>query len=149
MVDFSSQAKRQEVQRVLTSRMNQFCLSNINPRDRGASRAAFCTVVWVIPSSRSGKFDVKHAFPVIGKDISARGLSLVHNAPVIGDPLVIGLHDKTGPCFISCSIEHCTSLGYGFYQIGLRPEEMVTLRDNELDLLNRRLAQFSPSPTKV
>ena len=142
MLSFSSQNKKQEVQRLLTSRINQFCLSNINPRERAASRSAFCEVVFVIPCGRTRKPDFNYAFPVVSKDISAKGLSLVHNEPINGDPLIIGLQDQTGPCFIRCTLEHCTPLGYGFHQIGLCPEEVVTVTADEMVRLTRRLEQF-------
>ena len=131
------------MQRLLTSRINQNCLSNINPRDRGASRSAFCEVVFVIPCGRTGKPDFKSCFPVVSKDICAKGLSLIHNEPIDADPLVIGLQDRTGPCFVRCTLEHCTSLGFGFYQVGLHPEEVVSVREDELAALKRHLSEFS------
>ena len=148
-MDFALIKRQQEVQTLLTSRINHFCASNINPRDRSRSRSAFFEVVWVIPPTRTGEPDFEAAFPVIGKDISARGLSLIHNAPLISDPLVIGLQDQTGPCFVRCSVEHCSSLGYGFYQIGLNPDEVVSVEGKELKALNLRLDHFSPTAVPV
>jgi hypothetical protein len=147
MLSFSSQQKRQEVQRLFTSRINQSCLSNINPRDRAASRSAFCEVVWAIPCGRTGKPDFNSAFPVVSKDISAKGLALIHSEPITSDPLLIGLQDQTGPCFVRCALEHCTALGYGFYQIGLHPDEVVSVREDELAKLKRQLEKFSHATT--
>lgn len=143
MLNFSSQQKKQEIQRLLTSRINQSCLANINPRDRASSRSAFCEVVWVIPCGRTGKADFNSAFPVVSKDISAKGLALIHDEPITADPIMVGLQDQTGPAFLRCTLEHCTSLGFGYYQIGLHPEEVVPVREDEIAKLKRRLEQVT------
>ena len=65
------------------------------------------------------------------------------------DPLLIGLQDQTGPSFVRCTIEHCTPLGYGFYQIGLHPEEVVPVREDEIAKLRRSLEQHDHQPVGV
>ena len=142
MFQFNQESKRQEVRRVLTSRVNQNCLSNLDPRDRRFSRSAFSEVVWLIPIGRDGMPQWGFAAPVVSKDISAHGLSLIHNEATVDDQLVVGLQDATGPCFVLCTVEHCTSLGCGFYQIGLLPEQMVPISDADLKAVRDRLSMF-------
>ncbi len=142
MFGFNWDSKRQEVRRVLTSRVNHNCLSNLDPRDRRFSRSAFSEVVWLIPIGRDGQPQWGFASPVVSKDISAQGLSLIHNEATVDDQLIVGLQDPTGPCFVLCTVEHCTSLGCGFYQIGLVPEQMVPISDANLKTVRERLAMF-------
>ncbi len=113
--------------RVNRAHARTISLNNI----RNATRGSFTEVVWVLPCQSSTRFNGSEVFPAVTKDISSQGLSIFHTAPLVEKCVLIGLHDETGRRFLACSPKHCTSLGYGFYQIGLMAEEVAAVSDAE------------------
>jgi hypothetical protein len=143
MFSFFSHKKVADVQRLLTSRINHSCLSNLDPKARNASRSSFCEVVWLVFVGENRQPDFTTGIPVVSKDICAQGLALIHTHPVEDERVLVGLQSSTGPGFLNCSVEHCTSLGYGFYQVGLRPEEVTSVSSADLATLEERLEQLT------
>jgi len=149
MFNFLPHKRRAAVQTLLTSRVNNACMANLAPGQRNNTRSQFCEVVWVVPMGPAGQPEYSAGFPAVSKDISARGLALINNAPIDDPEFVIGLQSDTGPVFIRCSLEHCTPLGYGFYQIGLHPDNVVSISDEELSALMANVEQHQPEQSLV
>ena len=80
--------------------------------------------------------------PVVSKDISTQGVSLVHTEAVESRRVILGLEGQHGPSFIRATVEHSTPLGYGFYQIGLYPEEVLHVAPGDLARWRNRLAEY-------
>ncbi len=146
MLGFFHHRKRAEVQRVLAGRINHRCFADLREGGRRAPRSAFSEVLWVIPTNGRGRNDFAAAYPVVGKDISPDGLSLIHTAPITDERMLVALEGHSQPVFLACTREHCTGIGYGFYQIGLCPDEAANVTDAELSLLKGRLQEFDPHP---
>jgi hypothetical protein len=142
MFGFLFHRKRQEVRRALATRINHNCVSQIRHASRTATRSPFCEVVWLIPDHD----DLSDAFadmvPVVSKDISTQGVALIHTEPVTARRVVLGLEGAHGASFIRSTVEHSTPLGYGFYQIGLYPDEVLHVAPAEVAQWRRRLADL-------
>ena len=114
---FGNASKRKRVQAVLTNRMNRTCFEDLSGSDRGPVRSPFCQVVFLI-SRRGRNWDFDNAAPVISRDISPEGLALIHTASITDDEVLVALADKDGSLnVVHCAVQHCSSLGYGFWQI--------------------------------
>lgn len=134
MFDFLFHTKRSEVRRFLSNRVNRSVLEQMRVGNRDMFRNAYCEIVWVIPCDDTGKelqFDA--AYPVVTRDICPAGLSMIQQEPFTAKRAVIAIEGDAGRTFIRCSNEHCTSLGYGFYQVGLYPEEIVQVDPRDAD----------------
>jgi len=143
MFGFLFQKKRDEVRRLLANRMNSRFSSQFRYGLRKNPRGSFCEVVWVIPYDSDRSMPrVEAAFPVVTKDICSEGLSLIHTTPIDQQRIVVGLEGAVQMHFLLCHREHCTPLGYGYYQIGVHPEEILKLRADLLLRLERRMAEF-------
>ncbi len=143
MFGFLLRKKKDDVRRAMYRRMNRSFARQIGERDRRDSRGAFCEVVWIIPcDDQSKRRDFSGAYPAVTRDISPEGLSLIHTSPIIAEQVLVGLQGKIEPRFLLCEIEHCTKLGYGFYQIGLHPKELINLEPEEFETLERGLKRF-------
>jgi hypothetical protein len=143
MFGFFIQKKRQEVRRMFQGRLNRSYFRQFRFGKRVDPRANFCEVLWVIPYDDStGKPDFSRLFPLVTKDASSGGLALIHTEPFDCERVLVGLQEieGSGAVFVDCMHEHSTPLGYGFYQIGLSPKEIVTLTAADLAELDRRLA---------
>ena len=81
------------------------------------------------------------------KDICSEGLSLIHTSRVAHDRLIVGLEDAVQMHFLLCHREHCTPLGYGYYQIGVHPEEIIKLKPDVIMRLQRRMQEFRTDGT--
>ncbi|MGE3315202.1 MAG: hypothetical protein AB7O26_08795 [Planctomycetaceae bacterium] len=115
-------------------------MQSIDNKSRQASRGAFCEVVWLIPiDEQTRRPDFNRVATLVTRDISSDGMALVHNEPVRDKRVIVGLQDDTCPRFIDCDLQHCTSLGYGHYVIGLHPNEVVQLEPYEVEALEERL----------
>jgi hypothetical protein len=144
MFDFDFFKRRNEVHRALTSRVNSACMEELRHTDRKTSRSVFSEVVWLVPLAGGKTPDYAQAQPTVSKDISVDGLSLLHNRPVEADAVVIVLPGDTGPTFMRCDVEHSTPLGFGFFQVGLRPERVVHVKSADERAWQRRCAEFEP-----
>jgi hypothetical protein len=144
MLSFAFQKSRTQVRRLLQNRMNRNYFKQFRYGQRTDPRSNFCEVVWIIPYGNSGKPEFDRVFPVVTKDSSSEGLSLIHTQPFSADKVLVGLPgvDDGGPTFVRCVPSHSTSLGYGFWQVGLRPERVVELGPVEQAQLKRELGRF-------
>ena len=151
MFSFWHHKKQGEVHRILTGRMNQRCLADLRPGERKNSRTPICEVTWLIPNDAAGQPNFGAALAAVGRDVSVQGLSLIHTEPLADAQVLVALRGESLPIFLRCRREHSTPLGYGFYQIGLFPEEVVQPSNTELRQFQQRLNQFAeqPEPTAV
>lgn len=141
MFDFTSPLKRKRVQAVLTNRVNQKCLEEMHGADRGPDRTAYVNALVVIPGSKR-KWQFEDAFPVLSRDISPAGMALLHNEPIEGEVLVEVTGENTTN-FVRCTVQHCNDLGYGYWQVGLKAEEIVGVNRDEHAHLQERMAAFA------
>lgn len=140
MFGFLFHRKREEVKRILHGRMNRTYMQGIENKNRSGSRGAFCEVVWLIPVDEEARQpDFNRVTTLVTKDISSTGLSLIHNQPVHDRRVIVGLRDESLPRFIVCDLQHCTSLGYGHYLIGLHPEEVIQIDLGDVEAMEQRL----------
>ncbi len=141
MLNFDFFTERSDVYRALSSRLNDQCMDGLRYQDRKVQRSEFCEVIWLV--SKKGKgFDYSQAVPAISRDLSIRGLSLVHTAPIAGGELVVAIPGKHGFSFLHCNVQHCSDLGYGFFQIGLYAAKVVTPNMADMTIWEKRKAQF-------
>jgi hypothetical protein len=146
MLNFDFFNQRAEVKRALSSRLNHTTMDTLRYQDRKAQRSNYSEVVWLIPIE--GKHpNYAKAVPAVSKDLSIQGLSLIHNAPLTESLLVVGIPGEHGTSFFQCNVEHCSSLGYGFYQIGLFPVKLLTQNMSEMKAWETRTAEFQTQPT--
>ena len=146
MLDFEYFNRRKEVQTALTNRVNTVCMDGIRHADRKNQRSPFSEVVWLVPTELNKRGDYSKALPAVSKDISVGGLSLVHNRPLTSDHVIAILPGANGPTFLRCEVEHCTRLGYGFFQIGLRPERVLQAKHQEQIDWEKRCEEFDDTP---
>ncbi len=150
MFGFLFHKKRDEVRRVLMGRMNRRFLRQFRMGDRSDPRGSFCEVVFVIPCDEDGgdpRFD--SAFPVVTKEISAEGLSFIYNEPVLCERLLIGFEGKLEQIFIAFEVQHSSPLGYGFYHIGLHPQELIDVSPSSIRELEKRIEQLEQTSEAV
>ena len=145
MFGFLFQKRRDEVRRLLATRMNSRYVSQFRYGNRTAPRGPLCDVVWIIPCGDGiDAIQIDQAYPVVTKDISPDGLALIHQRPISGR-LLVGLQGPLEMKFILSQVEHRTPLGYGFYQIGVNPEEIVALSPEQNYRLRQRMTNFENS----
>jgi hypothetical protein len=138
--DFLARNRLAEVKRFMQSHMNRHYLRQVRAGERRAARGAFCEVVWMIECPATGSPAFEDAIPLLTRDVSADGLALLHREPIEDHArLLIGLHNGDDPTFLRCRVEHVTALGYGHYQVGLRPEQVVEFEPHELRPFRRRV----------
>lgn len=141
MLDFLFYKKRSEVSRILTGRMNTHYAAGLDPGERRSPRCTYCEVVWLIEYDR-GRPCFDEATPVVSKDISPTGLSLIHTSLLQEEHVIVGLRQQEGMVFIRCRRGHSTALGCGYFQIGLAPLEIVHApREVASDLRSRMSRQ--------
>lgn len=145
MFGFLFHRKRQEVRKALASRINHKCADQLRHASRATTRTPFCEVVWLIPDGDL-EDGLAEMVPVVSKDMSTQGVALIHTEPVEGRRVIIGLEGQHGPSFIRATVEHSTPLGYGFYQIGLYPDEVLHVSPGPLARWRNRLREFGGSP---
>ncbi len=144
MFGFFLKKKQDNVRRVFSGRMNRRSLQQFRFGDRRDARGTLCEVVFVIPyddDEEAPQFD--RAFPAVSKDICFEGLSFIHNRPVEQNRILIGLEGDELPLFIACTLQHSTPLGFGFFQIGLHPHEVVQVSADSLQALDAALKENS------
>lgn len=146
MLDFEYFNRRKEVQTALTNRVNTVCMDGIRHADRKNQRSPFSEVVWLVPTAGSKRGDYAKALPAVSKDISVSGLSLVHNQALTDEHVIAILPGNNGPTFLRCEVEHCTRLGFGFFQVGLRPERVLQAKHSEQQAWEKRCEEFDDEP---
>ena len=146
MFGFLTQKRRDDVQRFLNRRMNRSFLPQVSGSKRRHSRGEFCEVAWVLPfDEQKGLAVFDEARVAVTRDISPEGLSILQTAPLNEVRAVIALEGDLEMHFILCRVMHSTPLGYGFFHIGLHPEEFLNVDLTAVDDLRRRLKK-TPFP---
>jgi hypothetical protein len=146
MFGFLTQKRRDDVQRFLSRRMNFSFLPQVSGSKRRHSRGEFCEVAWVMPYDEEegcAVFDEAHVG--VTRDISPEGLSILQTSSLNDVRTVIALEGDLEMHFILCRVMHSTPLGYGFFHVGLHPEEFLNVDLTAVDDLRRRLKQ-TPLP---
>ena len=150
MFGFFLKKKQEEVRQFLAGRMNRHYFRQFRYGDRLSPRGSFCEVVWVLPcDEHDSEPNVDVAFPVVTKDISNDGFSVTHNEPFLTLRMLVGFrgaNDTADTKFVLCELEHSTSLGCGFFQIGLHPQEIVVLNHSALQQFRQRVREFEEEP---
>lgn len=138
--------KRNEVIPVLQRRINRRFSQQFGIRGRRDNRSAHCEIVWVIPyDSATGQPDFESVMPAVSRDISPRGISIIHTKTIESDRVLIGLEGEVEPTFLLCRVEHFTPLGHGFFFIGLDPYEVLTVEPPQLEVIHQKLGTVEPS----
>ncbi len=141
MLNFDFFNHRAEVRRALSSRLNHHCMDTLRHQDRKTERSYCTEVVWLIPTN-GRRADYSRAEPAISKDLSIQGMALIHNRPVSESPVIVGFPGEHGISFFQCNLEHCSHLGYGFYQIGLCPVKLLSPNQAERNAWETRQRNF-------
>ena len=140
MFGFVLRKRQQDVKKLLQGRINRTVASQLDEKARRARRCAMCDVAWIIPFPHGSQPDFEAGFPAVTRDVSEEGLSFIHTEPITGQRLLIGLKNDVETFYIAGPVEHCTSLGYGFYQIGMKPFETIDVDPFEGQRLESRFA---------
>jgi hypothetical protein len=144
MLGFLFHKKREEVKRVLHGRVNRAHARTLAVQNiRGATRQIFNEVVWALPCDSPETADFSKLFPVICRDLCTQGIGVFLLAPVADPHMIIGLRDESEPRFLACTVKHCSPLGYGFYHAGLFPEEVMTLRRDQVEAMRKALEKYT------
>ena len=141
MFDFTSPGKRKRVQAVLTNRLNQKCLNEMQGNERGPDRSAYVHALIAVPGKKR-KWRFEEAFPVLSRDLSTSGMAVLHNAMIEGELLVEVPGDNTSH-FVRCTVQHSNQLGFGYWHIGLKAEEIIEISNSQSKILQQQLDQFN------
>ena len=145
MFDFTSPMKRKRVQAVLTKRVNQKCLEELSGGNRGIDRTSYVNALIVIPGSkRAWRFE--EAFPVLSRDLSSAGMAILHSSALEGEVLVEVTGKDAFYSYVRCKVQHCNDLGYGYWQIGLKAEEIIGINRADHITLQERIAALTVEP---
>ena len=117
-------------------------MEGLRYQDRKVQRSEYCEVVWLVPKAGKG-FDYSQAVPAVSRDLSIQGLSLVHTAPIADAEFVVGIPGKHGFSFFHCHVQHCSDLGYGFFQIGLFAAKVITPNMADMAIWEKRTSAFT------
>lgn len=145
MLDMWFNGKRRRAQAVLANRVNKRSMDEMTGTQREINRSSFCKVVFLIPEV-DRHWDLSQAVPVVSRDISTDGLSVVHSTPIDAKRVLIGLPEKNDLKFVQCAVQHCSELGFGFHHVGLFAEEIVNINLRESEALQQRAELWSTPP---
>jgi hypothetical protein len=144
MLGFLFHRKREEVKRVLHGRVNRAHARTIAVQNiRGATRQIFNEIVWVLACESPDKADFSQLVPVICRDLCTQGIGIFLTTPVIEPRMIVGLRDEGDARFLGCTVKHCSSLGYGFYHVGLFPDEVLTLDHDQMEAMGQAFERYS------
>lgn len=147
MFGFFLQKKQENVRRILSGRMNRRSLQQFRFGDRRDARGTQCEVVFVIPYDEQEEFpQFDRAFPAVSKDICFEGLSFIHAAPIEQNRMMIRLEGNDEPIFIACTLQHSTPLGFGFFQIGVHPHEVIRVAAESIQTLDTAMQKHVDQP---
>lgn len=133
MIELWFDGRKKRAQAVMTDRVNQRSIEKINGSDRGILRSSFCKVVYLIPRD-ADEWDLSQAVPVVSRDISVNGLSIVHKQLIDNTRVLIGLPGESLK-FVAGKIQHSTPLGAGFFHTGIFTEAIVDIEVTEVEKL--------------
>lgn len=141
MFKFTSRNRRR-LQAILTNRVNERCTQEMygGSGERGPSRTPFVKALLVVPGTPK-KWQFENTFVALSRDISATGLSLCHTERFEGE-LLIEIPGENNSTFARMSVQHSTDLGHGYWQIGLKAEDLVELSHLDYAALTRRCAEI-------
>jgi hypothetical protein len=146
MFGFLVRKKHDEVRTLFAGYVNRNSVPQIGDSQRKARRGAFCEVVWLISlDSESHEPQFPSAVPILTKDLCKEGLSVLHTQPLADELVLIAMEGDVSTKFVVCRLEHCTPMGYGFYQIGLQPQQLIDLSPTEEHEFLRRRRLFESS----
>jgi hypothetical protein len=150
MLDFFFHKKRDEVKRVLHGRVNRAHARTLSVANaRSATRGTYTEVIWVVPASSIEEADYTRVFPAVSHDLSTSGIGFIHSAPIPEPWVIVGLRDETAPRFIACTKKHCTSLGYGYYHIGLLADQVIQPIADDIEAMCATLERYdSPAESQ-
>ena len=148
MFGFLLRKKRDDVRTMFAGYVNRNSVQGTCGVQRRSTRGTFSQIVWIVfVDDASGEPAFDDAIPVVTKDISLDGLAVFHTRPVDAERVLIGLEGDVSMQFVNCQVGHCTPMGYGFYQIGLQPVELIDLSPSEANHFFRRRRQFEREAT--
>lgn len=137
---FTASTKRKQAKAVLARRASNRVLEDLQGQDRVSARTAMLAMEIVIPKAgRHWQYD--EAFPVLLTDISAGGVGLVFHEPIRGE-LLLRLTDNLGVHYLQFTIQYCSELGFGYWQMGLECQKLERPSDGDEAVLNDRIAIF-------
>ena len=140
MFGFFTRKRQDEVQRFLNRRMNRSFLPKVDSGNRRHSRGEFCEVAWVLAyDEEKCAPDFEDVHVVVTRDISSDGLSILQTSPINEVRVVVALEGDLETRFILCSVTHSSPLGYGFFQIGLYPEEFLHVDGDVVEEIRQNL----------
>jgi hypothetical protein len=144
MLGFLFHKKREEVKRVLHGRVNRAHARTLAVQNiRGATRQIFNEIVWALPCDSPDSADFSKLFPVICRDLCTQGIGVFLTTPVVESHIIIGLRDESEPRFLACTVKHCSPLGCGFYHAGLFPDEVMTLRRDQVEAMCQAIEKYA------
>ena len=143
MFDFGRRKKHEDAKRILQRHMDRFFMKQIDDKDRQYKRSQFNQVVTIIPFDRVGQLIVNDSYPGLAKDICQNGLSLIQTLPIGVRHVGIGLPEFPSLSVMRCQVQHSSNLGYGFYQIGLQPIELINMEAYQAKELQERMSRFA------
>jgi len=132
MFGFLFQRDQDKVRQVLSKHMNREFLRKFRFGQRTNARGGFCQPAWVVPVNDADEPVFGNAFALITKDISPEGVSLIHTEPIGLPKMLVGFGDGESMEFVHCTLEHCTPVGLGFYQIGLHPRCVASVPPSQV-----------------
>jgi hypothetical protein len=126
-----------EAQRWILKMVNNHCpeLRELQDGPRLEGRVNLTLPAWIVPIE--GKMPViARAFPVVSKEFSPSGFSVVINRPFEAERVLAGFAWDEERAFFKGEVQHISPLGAGFSQMGVLVHEMLCLADHrELDAL--------------
>jgi hypothetical protein len=130
--------KEIEAQRWILKLVNNHCpeLRDLQDGPRLEGRVNLTVPAWVVPVE--GRMpQIARAFPVVSKEFSPSGFSLVLNRPFSEEKVLVGFAWADEKTFLKGEVQHITSLGAGFSQLGILAQEVICLADYpELNVLS-------------
>lgn len=141
--------KLNQVRGILEGRVNRSAVRNLNDGDRHGTRGALCEVAILVPYASKRRPDFASARPVLTRDMSWAGLSILDDTLLDAETVLVGLNGDSRFQFLHCLVEHCTHLGYGRFQIGLQPTEIAHLDSAERAAFDERVSGFSEQPASA
>ncbi len=99
-------------------------------------------ILWVLPCQSAASADWTRVFPVVRNNAYARGISFVHDACITEPRVIIGWKQGADRRFILSTLRHCTPLGYGFYWVVLRLDELIRLDRENVEAICQVLEEY-------
>lgn len=122
--------KEREVQGFLLRVANTNCpeLKSRREGPRLERRVNLTLVVLVVPIEK-GRAQVPKAFTAVTKEFSTSGVAVVLDGPRALDELILGFRAEGELVFIRGKVKHINPMGGGFFQMGVKLQEIVDPND--------------------